>query len=107
MGNRQARGGSTGPEDPRFREALSTFSPNELEMVRGTFKDLALRSPGRVIDKATFLRFFPLPGLLGERLFKVFDRKNTGAVDFEEFVCGLSASLKGTSAVKTRALRFI
>ncbi len=44
------------------------------------FRDLAQRSPGKTIDKPTFLKNFALPGLLGERLFTVFDRKNTGVI---------------------------
>ena len=85
-----------------YRKRLRTFGADEKRMIERTFQDLALRSPGKVIDKGTFLKFFPLPGLLGERLFKVFDRKQTGVIDFEEFVCGLSACLKGTLEEKMR-----
>ena len=85
-----------------YQKRLRAFGPDETRMIQATFRDLALRSPDKVIDKGTFLKFFPLPGLLGERLFKVFDRKQTGVVDFEEFVCGLSACLKGTLEEKMR-----
>ena len=62
------------------------YHDDELKVIHQTFADLAKRSPGDVIDKPTFLKFFPLPGLLGERLFTVFDSKHTGVVDFEEFL---------------------
>ena len=56
-------------------------SSEELHLIQVTFKvyrfvlwnfryspvaqDLALRSPGETVDKETFLKFLPLPGLLG------------------------------------------
>ncbi|MES1916901.1 MAG: hypothetical protein MHM6MM_008675 [Cercozoa sp. M6MM] len=49
------------------------------------------------IDKATFLTLFDLPGLLGERLFAVFDRKRNQKLDFEEFIFGLSRFARGNA----------
>lgn len=46
------------------------------------------------------MRYFPLPGLLGERLFAVFDRKKNGVIDWEEFICGLALCCRGTPAQK-------
>jgi len=36
------------------------------------------------IDKVTFLMFLNVPGMLGERLFAMFDRKKNGMIDFDE-----------------------
>ena len=43
-------------------------------------------SPGKTVDKVTFLKYFPLPGMMGERLFTVFDRDNSGGIDFQDLV---------------------
>ena len=42
------------------------------------------------MSKKTFLELFNVPGLLGERLFEVFDSKRTGNIDLEEFMNGVS-----------------
>ena len=34
-------------------------------------------------------------GIMGERLFLVFDRKSTGNIDYEEFVAGLADFCRG------------
>ena len=78
------------------------FTAEEFHLLKAAFKDLAQRSPGKTIDKDTFLKFFPLPGLQGNRLFKVFDKKQTGVIDLEEFVSGLAACCKGTIEEKAR-----
>jgi hypothetical protein len=57
------------------------------------------------IDRHTFLRAFPLPGLLGERLFTVFDSKADGAIDWAEFAVGLAVVCRGTAAAR-RAFAF-
>ena len=41
-------------------------------MIVKLFKDLARRSEGDVIGKTTFLQMFPLPGILGEQVYKKF-----------------------------------
>jgi hypothetical protein len=82
--------------------------------------ELASRSAGPTMDKTTFLRFFNLPGMMGERLFQVcretlflikrdkqmrvrschdlqvFDRKQNGVIEWEEFVAGLSDFCRGS-----------
>ena len=65
-------------------------------MLRMSFDNLADRSQGKAMDKETFLQFFPLPGLHGERLFEVFDSNHTGQVDFVEFCTGLAVCVRGT-----------
>ena len=70
------------------------------------FNDLSDHSQtkGNTIDKATFLKYFPLPGMMGERLFAVFDRDNSGNIDFTEFLTGMALIYHGTMAEKKRFL---
>lgn len=49
------------------------FEKWELGLLEKMFEDLSHRSPGKNIDKLTFLHLFNLPGMVGERLFAVFD----------------------------------
>mmetsp|Transcript_20912 Transcript_20912/g.37051 ORF Transcript_20912/g.37051 Transcript_20912/m.37051 type:complete len:835 (-) Transcript_20912:38-2542(-) len=80
------------------------FSSVELDMLTKSFDNLAQRSKGKTIDKETFLSFFPLPGLHGERLFEVFDHKQTGVIDYEEFITGLAVCVRGTFEEKVRLI---
>jgi len=80
------------------------FTQVELDMLKKSFKDLAQRSPGKTIDKETFLKFFPLPGLHGERLFHLFDNKHTGTIDFEEFLAGMAVCAKGSFEEKVHLI---
>ena len=43
----------------------------------------ALSSNEKGLDKASFLSHFPLPDLLGDRLFIVLDFKNDRCIDYE------------------------
>eukprot|EP01138_Halocafeteria_seosinensis_P010784 gb/GECG01011014.1/.p1 GENE.gb/GECG01011014.1/~~gb/GECG01011014.1/.p1 ORF type:complete len:1451 (+),score=219.92 gb/GECG01011014.1/:1-4353(+) len=68
-----------------------------LSVLKFTFKDLAARgSTGKDIDKNTFLKAFPLPGLIGERLFTLFDKDESGVINYEEFIFGLAIWCRGT-----------
>lgn len=94
-------------------------------------QDLSSRSPGETIDKDSFLKLFPLPGLLGgacnapiisyllgvsvtlspsshfrttERLFHLFDRKETGVVDYEEFLQGMATCTRGSTEERVEFL---
>lgn len=70
--------------------AAQKFDDDEVHVLKKTWQDLADRSNGKGIDKDTFLQYFPLNGLLGERLFAQFDTKSTGFIGFEEFITGLA-----------------
>jgi hypothetical protein len=70
--------------------AAQKFDEDEICILRKTWQDLSDRSKGKGIDKDTFLQYFPLNGLLGERLFAQFDIRKTGFIDFEEFITGLA-----------------
>lgn len=78
------------------RLAASKFDHEEIALLQMTWQDLADRSSGKGIDKDTFLQYFPLNGLLGERLFVQFDNKKTGYIDFDEFIIGLSTVCRGS-----------
>jgi Ca2+-binding EF-hand superfamily protein len=80
--------------------AAAKFDIDELHVLYQTWMDLADRSNGKGIDKDTFLQYFPLMGLLGERLFAQFDLKRTGYIDFEEFIVGLSLICRGSQNEK-------
>ncbi|CAK9014363.1 Myosin light chain kinase A (MLCK-A) [Durusdinium trenchii] len=84
--------------------ASAKFTHVELDILRKSFKDLAQRSKGNTMDKETFLKFFPLPGLHGERLFHVFDHKHTGVIDFDEFINGLAVCVRGSFDEKVRVI---
>jgi Ca2+-binding EF-hand superfamily protein len=86
------------------RRAAAKFDHSEISILKQTFKDLAERSPGKTVDKATFLTYFPLPGLIGERLFATFDSKHTGNIDYEEFICGLAICCRGTLEQKIKLI---
>merc|ERR1719419_1443804 len=58
----------------------------------------------KTISKETFLEVFGLPGILGDRLFKAFDTKKTGNIDFDEFVSGLAGYVRGTTRDKMNML---
>lgn len=70
--------------------AALKFDTDEIHVLRKTWQDLADRNNGRGIDKETFLQYFPLNGLLGERLFAQFDTKKIGIIDFDDFILGLA-----------------
>jgi Ca2+-binding EF-hand superfamily protein len=67
-------------------------------VLKQAFQDLAARNPSNenAIDKRTFLRVFTLPGMLGERLFAVFDRKKREMLDFNDLLAGLALIVRGT-----------
>ncbi len=55
--------------------------------LREVFMDLVKRStqPSKGIDRTTFFSYYKLPGIIGERMFEVFDKSNIGFIDLEEF----------------------
>ncbi|ANQ08114.1 Asparagine-rich protein [Plasmodium coatneyi] len=87
-----------------FKICSKKFETDELEVLKKIFKELGSRSASNQIDKETFLQFFPLPGLWGERLFLKFNFKNTGYIDFEEFIIGIAICCRGTKSDKISVL---
>ena len=78
------------PHSRETGDGFARYNAQELTLLDRMFQDLAKRSPEETMSKETFLECFSLPGILGERLFDVFDTKKNGVIDFEEFVNGLA-----------------
>ena len=55
------------------------------------YDDLVQRSDNRELglDKVTVLEYTQLPGILGERLFQVFDKNKNEYIDKKEFLKGM------------------
>ena len=55
-------------------------------------QDFCIQSdnPGMGINKMTFLNYFQLPGIIGERLYSVFDTKNREYLEVDEFINGMT-----------------
>lgn len=70
--------------------AKQKFDEDEIFVLKKIWQDLADRSGGKGINKETFLQYFPLNGLLGERLFCQFDSSKTGEINFDEFITSLA-----------------
>eukprot|EP00921_Rhytidocystis_pertsovi_P019672 GHVQ01031257.1.p2 GENE.GHVQ01031257.1~~GHVQ01031257.1.p2 ORF type:complete len:766 (-),score=149.41 GHVQ01031257.1:3980-6277(-) len=77
-----------------------------VKALKQLFKELATHSEtgGQTVDKQTLLRYLPLPGLLGERLFGVFDVDHNERIDFQEFCTGLAIVYGGTPDDKKKFL---
>lgn len=101
MGNKNSKAGVL---HEKGKTASRKFDADELHVLQRTWRDLADRSNGLGIEKETFLQYFPLNGLLGERLFSAFDTKKSGYIDFDEFVIGLAAIARGTVDAKIHFL---
>lgn len=97
------KGNSMGPE----QNARTFFQKDQLQLLGALYDDLARRNEDSEMDKATFLDFFNVPKLLGERLFQVFDQKKTGVIDLEEFLDGLATYAKGTMEEKMEMLFYV
>ena len=90
----------------QYKRALARIPRAKVSRMKQIFNELTRQSStssGRV-DKASFLRYFPLPGMMGERLFAVFDRDGNGSIDFPEFLTGLSMIYHGTMDDKKKFL---
>ncbi|ETO27466.1 hypothetical protein RFI_09663, partial [Reticulomyxa filosa] len=71
----------------RRRLSQVDFAKDE-QWARYNEKELTLLdriSPDKSMSKEVFLDYFNLPGILGERLFDVFDTKKDGVIKFDAF----------------------
>eukprot|EP00632_Arachnochrysis_sp_CCMP2950_P008898 CAMPEP_0185705928 /NCGR_PEP_ID=MMETSP1164-20130828/20886_1 /TAXON_ID=1104430 /ORGANISM="Chrysoreinhardia sp, Strain CCMP2950" /LENGTH=919 /DNA_ID=CAMNT_0028373321 /DNA_START=71 /DNA_END=2830 /DNA_ORIENTATION=+ len=82
----------------------SKFTEAEMSQLARIFRQLAIRSPNATVDPEHFEEYVCFPGLHGEQVFRAFDSKKTGNLDFEEFVSGLARSARGTKAEKVKFL---
>uniref|UniRef100_A0A0G4F4B8 Calmodulin n=1 Tax=Chromera velia CCMP2878 TaxID=1169474 RepID=A0A0G4F4B8_9ALVE len=87
-----------------LEDYVRKFHQDELDMLELVYRDLSSRSGTRMIDKETFLQYFPLPGLWGEQLYRRFDFKLNGHIDFEEFIIGTAVCCRGTKDDKIHVL---
>jgi calcium/calmodulin-dependent protein kinase I len=90
----------------QYKRALNRVPRSKVPRIRQIFDELKRQSStsGERVDKATFLRYFPLPGMMGERLFTVFDRDGNGSIDFPEFLTGLGMIYHGSIDDKQKFL---
>ena len=90
----------------QYKRALSRVPRSKVPRIRQIFDELTRQSStsGDRVDKSSFLRYFPLPGMMGERLFSVFDRDGNGSIDFPEFLTGLTMIYHGTMEDKKKFL---
>ena len=109
MGNQPAK-----PSSKKGGKKQIELDEMEMGLIDQIFHEMAVRSPNDTISKDTFMKFFDLPGVLGDRLFQVFDTKKTGEIDFEEFLTGYhkvelekKKSKKNVLCVKKRFFCFI
>jgi len=95
-------GNQTSKAKAKFKHGKSRtkYDQQEIGILDQIFHEMAVRSPDDTIAKDTFLKFFDLPGVLGDRLFEVFDTKKTGAIDFEEFIDGFQRFSRGDPSTK-------
>ena len=52
-------------------------------------------NPGLGINKMTFLNYFQLPGIIGERLYAVFSTNHSDYLDDDEFITGMTRLYTG------------
>jgi len=99
---------SSTDDDVKRLVQSSNMTEEEIQKLYSQF-NIALRNSGDgqrpVLDKATFAaligELYTNPGVdIVDKLFKIFDRKGTGYVDFHEFLCGICAMSKGTPEEK-------
>jgi len=85
--------------------SYNKWTKSELKLLETMFRQMAQRSPDpEAMSKETFLSVYKLPGIFGERLFTVFDKKKSGVIDFEEFVNGLQQFLRGDVGDKAKMI---
>mmetsp|Transcript_16474 Transcript_16474/g.24815 ORF Transcript_16474/g.24815 Transcript_16474/m.24815 type:complete len:681 (-) Transcript_16474:109-2151(-) len=83
---------------------ITGMNSKERRLLENVFAGLASRSPGRTMDKKTFLDYVEFYGMFGERLFDIFDFKKNKLIDLEEFMTGIARFLSGSHEDKIQLL---
>eukprot|EP00915_Cephaloidophora_sp_WS-2016_P003546 GHVH01004793.1.p1 GENE.GHVH01004793.1~~GHVH01004793.1.p1 ORF type:complete len:931 (-),score=92.09 GHVH01004793.1:1003-3795(-) len=79
-----------------MQDAFARLDTSEIDVLSKIYKSLSSKeAPFIFVDKVTFLQFFTLPGLWGERLFDYFSFKqsvhnNRPVIDYSEFIFGIT-----------------
>ena len=84
----------------------SSFSADEITVIRKTFDGFLQHSPGRSkrLPRAVFMAFSSMFGLLGERLFDFMDRGGKGSITCDDYMIGLALIGRGSWDQKVGAL---
>lgn len=77
---------------------------DEIAILVRIFLNLAKCSEENTVDKKTFLIFFKLPGILGERLWAKFDKDHDDVLGMDEFLIGIASACKGGVNLTTKFL---
>lgn len=83
---------------------IAVFNSIELYVLKKIWEELAERSDHMGVGKQIFLKYIPVNGLLGERLFLQFDKDNNGYISQENFLDGLAILCLGTVSEQSRFL---
>ena len=83
---------------------IAVFSNDELHILKKIWEELSERSNYMGISKQIFLKYIPMNGILGERLFLQFDKDNTGYISQENFINGLTILCLGTVVEQSKFL---
>ncbi|CAH8850490.1 unnamed protein product [Trichobilharzia szidati] len=86
-------------------EVMTHFSRKELQLLYQGFKQIC---PSGVANKESFVgiyqRFFPnrASSAYAQLCFRVFDKRRSGELTFEQFACGLSKLTRGSNMDKIK-----
>lgn len=86
---------------------IDKFSENEIDVIKKIWDDLTNKSYityNKGIDENIFNSFTNIDGLLGTRLFVVFDTKTNNYIDFNDFVQGLEIISFGSDETHAKFL---
>ena len=59
------------------------------------YRDLSSRSNENVLTKLTFFSYYNLPGIIGDRLFAVFDKSGKNTLTESDFITGMETLFCG------------
>ena len=86
---------------------IANFNNDELHILKKIWIELSERSDCSNhigISKQIFLKYIPMNGILGERLFMKFDKEQTGFISQENFINGLNILCLGTIVEQSKFL---
>lgn len=88
---------------PCCRPAIVTrYDDHDLLILKRLYGELAHSGLG--ISKQTFMDYFNLTGMHGERMFELFNTKNSSYLSYDDWISGLNICEKGTKSEKISLL---